>query len=133
MLLCILMYIVPNHLLFQFHYRIKLTMGIVKTIETFSADETFALGEKIGKEACKGSVYTLIGDLGVGKTVRVQGAQKLLFRNVRNAAERQPRRSDRQTAMIHCALDRHGVDLRKERVDEIAPRSLQFCGGMEVS
>jgi tRNA threonylcarbamoyladenosine biosynthesis protein TsaE len=51
-------------------------MGIVKTIETFSADETFALGEKIGKEACKGSVYTLIGDLGVGKTVLVQGVAK---------------------------------------------------------
>ena len=51
-------------------------MGIVKTIETFSADETFALGEKIGKEACKGSVYTLIGDLGVGKTVFTQGLAK---------------------------------------------------------
>ena len=51
-------------------------MGIVKTIESFSADETFALGEKIGKEACGGSVYTLIGDLGVGKTVLVQGVAK---------------------------------------------------------
>lgn len=42
-------------------------------IETRSAEETFALGEKIGKEAKKGEVYTLIGDLGVGKTVFTQG------------------------------------------------------------
>lgn len=42
-------------------------------IETFSAEETFELGKKIGKEAKPGSVYTLLGDLGVGKTVFTQG------------------------------------------------------------
>lgn len=41
--------------------------------ETYSAEETAALGEKIGKEAKPGEVYTLIGDLGVGKTVFTQG------------------------------------------------------------
>lgn len=41
--------------------------------ETFSAEETRALGEKIGREAKPGEVYTLIGDLGVGKTVFTQG------------------------------------------------------------
>ena len=41
--------------------------------ETYSAEETAALGEKIGKEAQAGEVYTLIGDLGVGKTVFTQG------------------------------------------------------------
>ena len=35
--------------------------------------ETYALGEKIGQEAKPGQVYTLIGDLGVGKTVFTQG------------------------------------------------------------
>lgn len=42
-------------------------------IESFSAEDTFAFGEKIGKEAVPGQVYTLIGDLGVGKTVFTQG------------------------------------------------------------
>ena len=45
-------------------------------IETRSAKETFLLGEKIGKEARAGQVYTLIGDLGVGKTVFTQGMAK---------------------------------------------------------
>lgn len=35
--------------------------------ETFSAEETEKLGEQIGREAKPGEVYTLIGDLGVGK------------------------------------------------------------------
>ena len=42
-------------------------------IESFCANDTFALGEKIGKNAKPGQVYTLIGDLGVGKTVFTQG------------------------------------------------------------
>lgn len=42
-------------------------------IETWSPKETYALGEKIGKEALPGQVYTLNGDLGVGKTVFTQG------------------------------------------------------------
>lgn len=41
--------------------------------ETFSAEETRELGRKIGAEAAPGSVYTLVGDLGVGKTVFTQG------------------------------------------------------------
>ncbi|MCI7106844.1 MAG: tRNA (adenosine(37)-N6)-threonylcarbamoyltransferase complex ATPase subunit type 1 TsaE [Lachnospiraceae bacterium] len=43
------------------------------TIETFSAEETLALGQKLGQEAKPGEVYTLLGDLGVGKTVLTQG------------------------------------------------------------
>lgn len=42
-------------------------------IETNSAEETFALGKKIGEQAFPGQIYTLIGDLGVGKTVFTQG------------------------------------------------------------
>lgn len=42
-------------------------------IETNSDKETFALGEKLGKAARPGQIYTLVGDLGVGKTVFTQG------------------------------------------------------------
>ena len=42
-------------------------------IETRSPEETYALGEKIGKAAQPGQIYTLTGDLGVGKTVFTQG------------------------------------------------------------
>ena len=42
-------------------------------IETWSPKETYALGEKIGREGLPGQVYTLNGDLGVGKTVFTQG------------------------------------------------------------
>ena len=42
-------------------------------IETNSAEETFALGKKLGEEAGAGAVFTLNGDLGVGKTVFAQG------------------------------------------------------------
>ena len=42
-------------------------------IETWSPKETYALGEKIVREALPGQVYTLNGDLGVGKTVFTQG------------------------------------------------------------
>ena len=45
----------------------------MKIIETNSAEETFALGRQIGQQAKAGEVYTLIGDLGVGKTVFTQG------------------------------------------------------------
>lgn len=41
--------------------------------ETFSPEETHVLGKKIGKQAKAGDVYTLVGELGVGKTVFTQG------------------------------------------------------------
>ena len=44
-----------------------------KIYESFSADETFMLGKSVGENAKAGEVYTLIGDLGVGKTVFTQG------------------------------------------------------------
>jgi len=42
-------------------------------IETRSAKETFDLGVELGQKAKRGQVYTLVGDLGVGKTVFTQG------------------------------------------------------------
>ena len=41
--------------------------------ETRSPEETYELGRKIGLQARTGQVYTLTGDLGVGKTVFTQG------------------------------------------------------------
>ena len=40
---------------------------------TRSADETYALGSRIGKTAKAGQIYALFGDLGAGKTVFTQG------------------------------------------------------------
>ena len=45
-------------------------------VETRSAEETYQLGIEIGRKAVKGQVYTLVGDLGVGKTVFTQGLAK---------------------------------------------------------
>ena len=45
-------------------------------IETFSPEETFLFGKELGENAKPGEVYTLIGDLGVGKTVLTQGIAK---------------------------------------------------------
>ena len=38
-----------------------------------SPEDTFALGKQIGESVAPGSVLTLVGDLGVGKTVFTQG------------------------------------------------------------
>lgn len=43
------------------------------TIETNSPEETFKLAEELGRKASAGQVYTLNGDLGVGKTVFAKG------------------------------------------------------------
>lgn len=45
-------------------------------IETRSAEETYQLGMKLGQSAKCGQVYTMVGDLGVGKTVFTQGMAK---------------------------------------------------------
>ena len=41
--------------------------------ESFSAEETYALGKKLGEEASPGMIYRMTGDLGVGKTVFTKG------------------------------------------------------------
>ncbi len=41
--------------------------------ESFSAEETYALGKKLGEEAKPGMIYRMTGDLGVGKTVFTKG------------------------------------------------------------
>ena len=44
--------------------------------ESTSDQETFALGEKLGKCAAPGDIFSLNGDLGVGKTVFTAGFAK---------------------------------------------------------
>lgn len=45
-------------------------------LETRSPEETFRVGMRLGQEAKAGQVFTLAGDLGVGKTVFTQGLAK---------------------------------------------------------
>lgn len=45
-------------------------------IESFSEKDTFDVGVAVGKGAKPGEVYTLSGDLGVGKTVFTKGVAK---------------------------------------------------------
>ena len=46
---------------------------MVEVLESYSAAETFAYGKALGEKAAQGEVYSLTGDLGVGKTVFTQG------------------------------------------------------------
>lgn len=46
---------------------------MIKEYQSFSPENTYKLGEELGKVAEKGSIYCLDGDLGVGKTVFTQG------------------------------------------------------------
>ena len=41
--------------------------------ESFSPEETYALGKRLGEAAKQGDIFCLNGDLGVGKTVFTQG------------------------------------------------------------
>ena len=45
-------------------------------IETNSEKETWDLGFSLGEKACAGQVYTLVGNLGVGKTIFTKGLAK---------------------------------------------------------
>lgn len=45
----------------------------ILTIETNSEKETYSLGYRMGQKAQRGQVFTLVGDLGTGKTVFTKG------------------------------------------------------------
>ncbi|PXV86733.1 tRNA threonylcarbamoyladenosine biosynthesis protein TsaE [Lachnotalea glycerini] len=45
-------------------------------IETNSANETYLLGKRMGQLVESGDVFSIVGDLGVGKTVFTQGFAK---------------------------------------------------------
>lgn len=46
---------------------------IIEIVETNEEKETWELGRKMGLCASEGQVFTLVGDLGVGKTVFTKG------------------------------------------------------------
>ena len=46
---------------------------MVKSFQTFNADETIELGKKIGKNLIPGNVVLLTGDLSAGKTTITKG------------------------------------------------------------
>lgn len=48
----------------------------MKVFESNSREDTFAIGEKLGRQVKPGEVYALYGDLGVGKTVLTKGLAK---------------------------------------------------------
>ena len=48
-------------------------MKQINIIESYSPEDTLNLGRDMGRNAQPGDVYTLVGDLGVGKTVFTQG------------------------------------------------------------
>ena len=54
----------------------KLNIGEAVVWESESPEDTAALGTLLGGAAVPGQVYTLTGDLGVGKTVFTQGFAK---------------------------------------------------------
>lgn len=51
----------------------KVEAGGTVTLETVQPEQTFELGRLLGQTSRSGQVYTLVGDLGVGKTVFTQG------------------------------------------------------------
>lgn len=51
----------------------KLNAGFTVVTETEQPEQTFGLGHMLGRDSRAGQVYTLTGDLGVGKTVFTQG------------------------------------------------------------
>ena len=51
---------------------------MTKILESFSEEETRALGKRLGKTAVPGEVICLDGDLGVGKTVFAQGFAEMV-------------------------------------------------------
>lgn len=46
---------------------------MTEILESYSAAETFAYGKALGEKVSPGEVFSLVGDLGVGKTVFTQG------------------------------------------------------------
>lgn len=45
----------------------------MQVIESFSPEDTYALGKQMGEKAKPGQIFTLTGDLGTGKTIFAQG------------------------------------------------------------
>ena len=84
-------------------------------LETRSPEETFSVGRKFGENAVPGQVFTLTGDLGVGKTVFTQGLAKGLGHAVLCA---HPVVGDEPVAVIlpDVILDEYESDLSQDNL-----------------
>lgn len=51
----------------------RLSNGEAVKLKSYAAEQTFELGRLLGRSGRPGQIFTLIGDLGVGKTVFTQG------------------------------------------------------------
>lgn len=51
----------------------RLNDGEAVRLKSYGAEQTFELGRLLGRSGRQGQIFTLIGDLGVGKTVFTQG------------------------------------------------------------
>ena len=51
---------------------------MTEVFESYSAEDTFEYAKKLAENAKPGQVYTLTGDLGVGKTVFTKGVASVL-------------------------------------------------------
>lgn len=49
---------------------------MMQLVETNSANETYQFGKKLGESVKSGDIISIVGDLGVGKTVFTQGFAK---------------------------------------------------------
>ena len=89
-----------------------------------SAEDTFALGQRLGRQLCAGDVVVLSGPLGAGKTVLAKGIARAM--DVEGAvisptfvlARVHPARRDGAPAMVHAdfyrLLDESELDLLGE-------------------
>ena len=87
------------------------------TLESFSPEDTFRIGRMTGEKALPGQIYTLRGDLGVGKTVFTQGvASGLGSREPVNSPTKSPQESTPKLAQglarsqfFHQVVIRHTI------------------------
>ena len=84
-------------------------------IESRSEADTLALGKKLGERALPGQIYTLDGDLGVGKTMFTKGMAEGLGSRTRSAAPPLPSsRSMREDGCPFTISTYTGSEIRRK-------------------
>ena len=73
--------------------------------ESNSAEDTFAFGQKLGREAVPGEIICLDGDLGVGKTVFTQGFATRPFSTARLASRPAPMSTAGLLVLVHEVME----------------------------
>ncbi|HOK45784.1 MAG TPA: tRNA (adenosine(37)-N6)-threonylcarbamoyltransferase complex ATPase subunit type 1 TsaE, partial [Bryobacteraceae bacterium] len=94
----------------------------MRVFETYSEDETIAVGEEIGRGLPSHALILLIGNLGAGKTTLAKGIVKGL------GAAAPEEVSSPTFTLIHEYGDRvYHVDLY--RIDEESAALMRYCPG----